>query len=79
MVYYEVEHNAKTHEFATIEEAIEFADANECEVIAEIGGSWDEFKKCWFCGDWFTVGELISTGVCARCAQAIESHEGRQQ
>ena len=84
MIYYEVENKQAPNDgtpqgviaFDTIEEAIQFADENECELICEIGGNWEEWKKCWFCGDWFPVCDLIGTGVCDRCAVAIRDHEG---
>jgi hypothetical protein len=84
MIYYEVENKKAPQEglpngvvaFDTLEEAIQFADENECELISQIGGNYDEFAKCWFCGDWFPLSDLIGTGVCERCAVAIRDHEG---
>ena len=82
--WYEVENKKAPQEdlpngviaFDTLEQAIEFADANNCEIISEIGGNYDEFVKCWFCGDWIPSDEIIGTGVCDRCAVAIRDHEG---
>lgn len=84
--YYEVENKLAPNDelpkgviaFDTLEEAIAFADKNECETISEIGGNWTDYKKCWFCGEWFDACELIGTGVCERCEIAIDSHEGKQ-
>lgn len=35
--------------------------------IEEIGGSWDVFKKCEFCNDWFTEYELNENRLCDHC------------
>lgn len=75
--YYETTHNdggefpvATAHD--TLEAAIEFAEANGIDLICEIGGSWDEFEKCEFCGEWCTTEEL-DKGICQRCKLAIWS------
>lgn len=60
----------------TIEDAIEYADTHEVTHIYEIGGSWDEFEKCGFCGEWFPSNELNKEGDCFYCEQAIKSHGG---
>lgn len=75
MVYYETSTKGEIQAHDTIEQAIEFAEQNNCEIISEIGGNYDEWQKCWFCGEWYTTSELIGTGVCARCAVAIKDHE----
>lgn len=64
--------------FDTLEEAIEFADANGCELICEMGGSWDEYKKCEFCGEWdlaYTIDN--NNGICDYCEMAIYSRGER--
>ena len=84
MHYYEVANKQTPNDgapqgvtaFDTLEEAIQFADENECEMISEIGGNWTDFQKCWFCGEWFDCCDLIGTGVCDRCAVAIHDHGG---
>lgn len=76
-IYYETTHDdggefpiLTAHE--TIEEAIEFAEANGIKTIYEVGGSFDEFEKCEFCGEWYTTEEL-NNGICWRCKLAIWS------
>ena len=82
MHYYETAHRETGDEFETLtahdtlEEAIKFAEAHEIPTIQEIGGSWDEYEKCWFCGDWFTSSEMNTENTCERCQMAIWSHEG---
>ena len=60
----------------TIEEAIKEAERTEANFICETGGSWDEFEKCEFCGDWVTVTELNKNNCCHRCQLAFWSREG---
>ena len=79
--YYETAHYEPGDEFPTatahdtLEEAITFAEAHGITTIQQIGGAWDEFEKCEFCGEWFTAPEL-ENGLCAQCEQAIKSHGG---
>lgn len=79
--FYETTHNdgntfpvVTAHD--TIDDAIAFADAHGIETITEYGGSFDEYKKCWFCGEWFSVSDLNDDGTCAPCARAIKDHGG---
>lgn len=65
---------ATAHE--TLEDAIAYADAHGCTLIAEIGGSWNEYEKCAFCGEWFDSCELNTEGDCERCEIAIRDHNG---
>lgn len=60
----------------TLEDAIEYAEANNLNYIAEIGGSWDEWEKCDFCGEWYLSTELNEYGDCDRCIQAMNDHGG---
>lgn len=60
----------------TLETAIDFADAHGIELICEIGGSFDEWQKCAFCGEWFLAYTLNEHGDCERCAVAIRDHGG---
>lgn len=60
--------------FDTLEEAIEHAEANGCKTIQEIGGSFSEYEKCEFCGEWFDVSELNIENYCERCQIAIQDH-----
>ena len=59
----------------TLDEAIEFATANGIDTIYEIGGNWDEWEKCWFCGEWFPTTDLDQDNTCHRCRIAIKDHE----
>lgn len=52
---------------ATLDEAIEFAEDNNIENIHEIGGSFDDFAKCGFCGEWLPIQELNESGWCEHC------------
>lgn len=53
----------------TFEDALEYIEKTSAAVerIEEIGGSWDVFKKCEFCRDWFTEYELDENGWCDHC------------
>lgn len=53
----------------SFEDALEYIYKTSAAVerIEEIGGSWDVFKKCQFCGDWFTEYELDEAGWCEHC------------
>ena len=70
--YYETTHNdgggfpvITAHD--TFKEAVEFAEANGIPTIYEVGGSFDEFEKCGFCGEWFPVADLDGGGWCRDC------------
>ena len=79
-IYYEVQSDEKeVRAFHSLEEAINFADKHGSELICEIGGSWMEYGKCWFCGEWFGVSELNSENECSRCEDAIRDHFGYQE
>ena len=80
--YYETYTNDElgtvAHAHETIEEAIAFANENNCEIICEIGGSWDEYQYCWFCQEWQPTTDFnIGASVCYRCERAINDHGGR--
>lgn len=77
-IYYETTHNDGgefpiTVAHKTIDDAIEYADANGIDLICEIGGSWDEYEKCWFCGEWYPSTDLDKNGTCWRCKLALWS------
>lgn len=57
----------------TLEAAIEYAEAHECDLIAEIGGSWNELQKCWFCGEWVDSSALNKNGLCDHCENYLIS------
>lgn len=63
----------------TLEDAIDYAEQNGIETITEIGGSWTEYEKCWFCGEWFDVNELNTNNECSRCEAAIKDHFGYER
>ena len=58
----------------TLEEAIEYAEKHNIKTIQEIGGSWAEYEKCWFCEEWFDVSELNTNNECSRCEASIRDH-----
>ena len=60
--------------FDTLEEAIEYAEANGCKTIQEYGGNYTEYEKCEFCGEWYDVSELNIENYCERCQIAIKDH-----
>ena len=62
--------------FDTLEEAIEYAETHGIKTVSQIGGSFDEFEQCCFCGEWFEVNELDTENTCDRCRVAIKNHEG---
>lgn len=74
--YYEVSSGECIYAFDTLDEAIEFADENECTLISEIGENWSDYEKCWFCEEWYESTELNKDGVCCRCNIAIKDHNG---
>lgn len=70
--YYETTENAGTeypiiHAHDTIEEAISFAEENGIELIHEMGGAFDTFAKCGFCGEWLPIQDLNENGWCDHC------------
>lgn len=76
--YFETVHQEPGYDFPTttahdtLEEAIEFAEANNIETIY---GEYDTWEKCWFCGEWFPITEM-EYNLCEYCKQAIASHGG---
>ena len=62
----------------TFEDALEYIEKTSAAPnrIEEIGGSWDVFKKCNFCGEWTPTTELNDEHICTYCEQAIKSHGG---
>ena len=62
-------------EHETFEAAEQYANTHDCETIEEIGGSWDTYKKCWSCGEWFPEYELNRyNGTCERCEISARDH-----
>ena len=61
-------------EFPDLETAIEYAETHGYDLICEIGGSWDEFKKCWFCEEWKSTSELNRDNLCDHCESYFLRH-----
>lgn len=77
MNYYETTARGETVSHKTLEDAIQYANENnDVFIICEIGGNWDEYEKCTFCGEWVESSELNIHGECERCVEAIKSHGG---
>jgi len=80
MIYYETQHKEENTQntvftsHADLDTAILFSDAHNVETIQQIGGNYSEYKKCWFCGEWFETGELNEDDTCERCEIAIKQH-----
>jgi hypothetical protein len=80
MHYYETTHLDPGEEYFTttahdsLDDAISFADAHGCTYILEIGGSWNDFEKCSFCGDWFSSCEVDAEVICYHCRKAIQEN-----
>jgi hypothetical protein len=81
-IYYQTAHIEEGDTYATltahdtIEEAIAFAEAHGCTTICEIGGSWDEFEKCGFCGEWLPAQDLDEGGWCRDCNWYVKYGRG---
>lgn len=56
-----------------LDEAIKTADENGATIICECGGNWEEFEKCWFCGEWVPTSEINKDALCWRCELALYS------
>ena len=72
--YYEIAHKGTLIAHDTLEDAIKYAEEKNITTIQEIGGSWEEYEKCWFCEEWFAVSELNVNNECSRCESAIRDH-----
>ena len=72
--YYEIGKSGELIAFDDLEKAMTYADKHNCSIISEIGGAWDDFEKCSFCGEWFTSTELNINRECERCETAIKDH-----
>lgn len=60
--------------FDTLEEAIAHAEESGVKTIQQSGGSYTEYEKCEFCGEWYDVDELNIENYCERCRSAILNH-----
>ena len=74
MHFYETGTQGEIQAHETLEQAIKFAEENKCEIICEIGGNWEEWLKCSFCGDWFPSVELNEKSECNICEMVIRDH-----
>jgi hypothetical protein len=71
-----IDYKGSCYAHDTLEEAIAHADANGITHISEIGGEWNEYTKCAFCGEWYDSSEINEYGDCYRCEIAIRDHNG---
>lgn len=71
--YYEIGIKGEIIAFDDLDDAIAFADENDIELISEIGGAYDDYMKCWFCGDWSPVGDMNNNDLCYRCESYLIS------
>ena len=79
-IYYEVQDSeGAVRSFPALEDAVIFADENGSKLISEVGGSWTDYGKCWFCEDWYDVCDINRGGTCSRCERCIEDHNGPQE
>ena len=60
--------------FLELEDAIEYANQNECDLIMDIQRNDEEYEKCDFCGEWYPIEELNIDTYCERCQRAILDH-----
>ena len=54
----------------TLDDAIEYADMHDIDMIYEIGGNWMEFGRCTICGEFVDICELSMVGreeICESC------------
>ena len=77
-IYYETVQQTKNYPEVvahdTLKDAIKYAEEHNIKTIQEIGGSWTEYEKCWFCEEWFSTYELNTKNECSRCETAIKDH-----
>ena len=70
-IYYETTHESGnltiTAKHATLEEAIDYAEKNGIDDIHEVGGAFDDYAKCGFCGEWLPIQDLNHNGWCNHC------------
>ena len=72
-IYYEIGNDREILAFDTLEDAIEYASAHGVTLISEIGGSWDDYSKCWFCEEWVPVSEMNRENLCNHCENYLIS------
>lgn len=64
-------------EFDTMEQAIEYANANEKPLIIEFDkyhGCVEEYGQCDICGEWLPLETLGKYYICPRCERAGLDH-----
>lgn len=80
--YYETSHQEPGQHHPTVtahdnlDAAITYANTHNINIIYEIGGAWDEYGRCWFCGEWFSLCQLNNRNECERCEIALIQHGG---
>lgn len=71
--YYEISLGDHLYSFENLDDAIDFANLNICNMICEIGGSWIDYQQCSLCGEWVDCCELNESCECEYCQQALKS------
>ena len=73
-----IDYKGCLYAFDTLEEAIAFADTDgTVTVISEIGGSWDEYEKCWWCEEWKPSTDFgTAPDLCEKCESYLRLREG---
>ena len=71
--YFEIGLKGEIIAFEDFDEAVAFANENDVDLISEIGGSWDDFRKCWFCGEWVPESDLNKNDLCYHCESYLIS------
>ena len=59
--------------FEDFDEAVVYAEEHNIEYITEIGGSWDEVKKCWWCEEWTPSSDMNTNDLCYTCESYLKS------
>ena len=71
--YYEIGINGEIIAFDDFDDATAYADAHGATLICEIGGSWDDFAKCWWCDNWVPVSDMNKNSLCSHCESYLMS------
>lgn len=71
---YTVETKNDILDFETFEDAVAFIETLEAADEIEFYSGYDSFKKCWFCGEWYTKSDMDERSeLCHGCYLAIRS------
>lgn len=60
-------------EFDNWEDAEQYANDNGATLICGTGDDWDDYKKCWFCGEWKPTSEMNKDDLCEHCEMYLKS------